>query len=78
MSNKVKLSSKGQIVIPKGIRGSLELKPGTELRVKVAEGRLILEPLKSFTDTLCGLGKEIWEDVDARKYINKERESWKE
>lgn len=25
---------------------------------------------------LEGLGAEIWKDVDAREYVNKERESW--
>jgi len=23
-----------------------------------------------------GIGKEIWEDEDAQKYVNKERDSW--
>ncbi len=78
MSKRVRLSSKGQIVIPKEFRGSLKLKPGTQLKVEVEEGRLILEPLKSFADALCGLGKEIREDMDAKEYIDKERESWKE
>ena len=26
---------------------------------------------------LKGLGKEIWEGVDAQEYVNKERESWR-
>lgn len=26
---------------------------------------------------LEGLGKEIWQDIDVKKYINKERKSWK-
>jgi hypothetical protein len=25
---------------------------------------------------LKGLGKEIWEGIDAQEYVNKERESW--
>ncbi|MBI5789747.1 MAG: hypothetical protein HZA78_12930 [Candidatus Schekmanbacteria bacterium] len=25
---------------------------------------------------LRGLGKEIWQGIDAREYVNKERESW--
>ena len=24
-----------------------------------------------------GVGKEVWEDVDAQAYVNKERASWK-
>lgn len=26
--------------------------------------------------SLRGLGKEIWHDIDAQTYVNKERESW--
>jgi AbrB family looped-hinge helix DNA binding protein len=40
----VKLSSKGQLVIPKPIREALGLKKGTRFHVDVAEGKIILEP----------------------------------
>jgi len=40
------ISTKGQIVIPKSIRDSLDLKPGTRLMVKVLDGKIILEPIK--------------------------------
>ena len=33
------------------------------------------EPLHSFLE-LEGLGKEVWEGIDAQEYINQERESW--
>lgn len=26
---------------------------------------------------LKGVGKEIWEGIDAQEYVNRERESWK-
>jgi AbrB family looped-hinge helix DNA binding protein len=41
----VKLSSKGQLVIPKRVRKALGLTPGTRLRVHVADGRIVLEPI---------------------------------
>lgn len=40
----VKLSSKGQLVIPKPIREALGLKKGTRFHVDVADGKIILEP----------------------------------
>ncbi|NBD35762.1 MAG: AbrB/MazE/SpoVT family DNA-binding domain-containing protein [Chloroflexi bacterium] len=40
----VKLSSKGQLVIPKSIRETLGLKKGTRFYVQIVEGRIILEP----------------------------------
>jgi len=24
----------------------------------------------------CGLGAEIWEGIDAKEYVNRERDSW--
>ena len=33
------------------------------------------EPEHSIME-LCGLGKEIWEGIDAQEYIDQERASW--
>jgi hypothetical protein len=33
------------------------------------------EPLHSFLE-LEGLGKEVWEGIDAQEYINRERDAW--
>ncbi len=33
------------------------------------------EPLHSFLE-LEGLGKEVWEGIDAQEYVNQERDSW--
>jgi hypothetical protein len=33
------------------------------------------EPLHTFLE-LEGLGKEVWEGIDAQEYINQERDSW--
>jgi len=39
-----KLSSKGQLVIPKPVRQALGLKRGSQLHVWVDRGKIILEP----------------------------------
>lgn len=41
-------------------------------RIKPREG----EPLHDITE-LKGLGKELWEGIDAQEYVNNERDSWK-
>ena len=41
----VKLSSKGQLVVPKEIREALGLHPGAELNVELVAGRIILRPV---------------------------------
>ena len=51
----VRLSSKGQLVIPKAIRQALDLQPGTLFHVRVEEAEIILEPLGvSQIDALYG------------------------
>jgi AbrB family looped-hinge helix DNA binding protein len=40
-----RLSSKGQVVIPRQIRDELGLVPGTRFQVRVDEGSIVLEPV---------------------------------
>lgn len=40
-----RLSSKGQLVIPKAVRQALGLRPGTEMYVRLVEGKIVLEPV---------------------------------
>ena len=40
-----RLSSKGQLVIPKAIRQALGLRTGTQFRIRFDQGKIILEPL---------------------------------
>lgn len=42
----VRLSTKGQLVIPKKVRDALGLEPGARLSLTVEGGRLVLEPLQ--------------------------------
>ena len=51
----IKLSSKGQVVIPKSIREALALRRGTRFHVRVDRGKIILEPqVASPADALYG------------------------
>jgi hypothetical protein len=43
----------------------------------LAEGKTLTEPQHSIME-LQGLGKEIWEGIDAQEYVNEERASWNE
>jgi AbrB family looped-hinge helix DNA binding protein len=40
-----RLSSKGQLIIPKAIRQALKLQPGTEFQITLSEGKILLEPV---------------------------------
>ena len=41
-----KISSKGQIVIPKELREKLKIRPGTFLNVRVEKDDIVLSPMK--------------------------------
>ena len=65
----VKLSSKGQLVIPQPIRKALGLHSGTQFSVRVDEGKVILEPVgASPADALYGK----YADVDFLTQLEEE------
>ncbi len=46
-----KLSSKGQVILPKSVRDSHQWKPGTEFAVEAVKEGVLLRPLKPFPRT---------------------------
>jgi len=51
-----KLSTKGQVVLPKEVRDTLGLSSGTELEVEVRDGVVLLRPIRKTTvDDLLGM-----------------------
>ena len=46
-----KLSSKGQVILPRSIRNSQDWPPGTEFAVEAVESGVLLRPLKPFERT---------------------------
>ena len=46
-----KLSSKGQITLPKSVRNAHNWPPGTEFMVEAVGGGVLLQPLKPFKPT---------------------------
>lgn len=66
--NLVKLSSKGQLVIPKALREALGIGPGTVLKLTLHGRQLILEPVAlSLIDRLYGkfTGDDLLTDLEA-------------
>jgi AbrB family looped-hinge helix DNA binding protein len=61
---KVKVSPKFQVVIPKALREELELKPGEELQIFLFEKTLRLQRPRSIKE-LRGIAKGmVWRDED--------------
>lgn len=50
MTNNIKITSKGQITIPKKLRDEMKIKVGMYLNAYVEDGNLVLKPLPQNSD----------------------------
>ncbi|MBI2369146.1 MAG: AbrB/MazE/SpoVT family DNA-binding domain-containing protein [Deltaproteobacteria bacterium] len=75
----VRLSKKGQFVIPKGMREALGIKEGDELLITIEGRRLVLARPHEYARTTRGLLKGTWGKSRraVERYIEAERLSWK-
>jgi AbrB family looped-hinge helix DNA binding protein len=77
LEERVRVSEKGQVVIPKNIRDKIKLETGDELTVTTVDQKIILRKRpKSYTDYMWGLHRDAWKGTDAKGYVDEERESW--
>jgi hypothetical protein len=55
----------------------LNIKSGDRLLVDIQDGMIVLVPEpENYTQGMAGLHKEIWDSVDAQRYIDEERDAW--
>lgn len=75
-----KLSSRGQVVLPKEMREELDLKEGDLLVIEVDQEGLHLTPIpRRFSEWTRGLGKEVWRRAGGTEaYLRRERDAWDE
>lgn len=63
-----RISSKGQIVIPKIFRNALQLKPGAPIAVDMRKGILIMKPVRSPIDEgdfrILEEVSKAWEEIE--------------
>ena len=62
-----KISTKGQVVVPKEVRAKLKIKPGTFFHVQVEKNTIILTPMKKKPiDRLYGrfAGEKILDELE--------------
>ena len=57
------------------IEAASRLTPGERERLIRTLAQNAVEPLHEITE-LEGLGKEVWNNMDAQEYVNAERDSW--
>ncbi|MFZ5821152.1 MAG: AbrB/MazE/SpoVT family DNA-binding domain-containing protein [Chloroflexota bacterium] len=63
----LRLSSKGQLVLPKKIREQLYLKNGDQFQARVLDGKIILDPVKNgVIERLHGIlaGSDVLKDLE--------------
>ncbi|MCK5547456.1 MAG: AbrB/MazE/SpoVT family DNA-binding domain-containing protein [Thermoplasmata archaeon] len=71
----VRLSSKGQVVIPVEIRNELELKQGDKMIVQRKDDRVVLRPVAKLS-RMKGIDRKAWKDTS--REIGKMRKEWDE
>jgi AbrB family looped-hinge helix DNA binding protein len=73
----VKVSSRYQIAVPSRAREKLNIQQGDRLLVDIQDGMIILIPQPAEPHTyLVGLHREVWQGIDAEKYLREERAAW--
>lgn len=74
----VRLSKKGQLVLPKEMRTDLGVKEGDELIIIKEDNYIMVTTPEHFAQTTRGLLKGTWgkNSAEINDYINKERETW--
>jgi AbrB family looped-hinge helix DNA binding protein len=79
IARSVRLSKKGQLVVPKEMREALGVKDGDELIAVLEEERIVLTRPQAYARTTRGLLKGTWgktrREVD--RYLEQERRSWR-
>jgi AbrB family looped-hinge helix DNA binding protein len=75
----VRISKKGQIVIPKEMREALGVKEGEELLVTFEAGKVMLRRPQEYARATRGLLKGTWgkDRKSVERYLPRERRSWK-
>lgn len=73
------LTSKYQVVIPKPVRDKVKMKAGQTMLIQALGDLIVLQPKKNqgWAQSLLGLGKDVWQNIDPVTYVRNERKSWK-
>jgi AbrB family looped-hinge helix DNA binding protein len=78
ISKSVKLSKKGQLVVPLQMREALGLKEGDTLLLTLNDTQITLTRPEHFARATRGLLKGTWgrSKHDVERYLTEERKSW--
>lgn len=73
----VKLGNRSQLIIPKRFRDKLGIGPGKEVLLEIHDNTIMVKARpENYTDYMCGLGKDVWNNIEPTEYVKREREAW--
>lgn len=72
----VRVDGRGRVLIPKGVREALGIKEGGLLRLRVADGRIVLEPLGDVADKYYGVFKAKKWPRDLDEFLVEVAQEW--
>ncbi len=74
----VRISKKGQFVIPKEMREAMGVREGEEILVTFEEGKVVLTRPQEYARKTRGLLKGTWgkNAKEVARYLAKERRTW--
>lgn len=72
----VRIDKKGRVLIPKNIREALGLREKQLLRVKIVDGKLMLEPLGNIADKYYGIIKVKKWPYDLDEFLIEAIQKW--
>ena len=77
-SKSVRLSKKGQLVLPKAMRDALGVKDGDALLATLEDGRVVLARPAQFAKATRGLMRGAWGHTvqEVAHFVDSERKSW--
>jgi hypothetical protein len=63
--------------LPSAVRDALNVQSGDRLLADIQDGMLLLIPEPAnYTQSLEGIGCEIWGNRNTQEYVDQERETW--
>jgi AbrB family looped-hinge helix DNA binding protein len=73
----VRINQHYQLTLPESICEALDIEAGDEMVVDIQAGVIILRPQpRNYMEHLTGLHRELWQNLDATTYLDKERGTW--
>ena len=72
-----KISTKGQLTIPKDFRKKLKIHEGDEVILYIKDDGIIIKPKKAHLEMLRGLLREELSLDEAINFIESERKKWR-